>query len=225
LRCCWAEADWSLIEGEEDMRLKVVTTAALALSLAAILHPRAAVSADGDDLNRLIQAAYFSDACRREAAALGIAPTSDAGALLASFATLRRQLAAGPGDDPPNAQLDDCRAPVVLLINLLRGNGLDAELVFAVMAPTSASAVGASSDKIDRVLVYVAALDRYVDPTAPLGKQAVLDRIIRERAKRSHLQGPSLAGDARAACPGTCMHVYPPGGASIRAKTEVIRGR
>src|SRR5436853_2220366 len=90
------------------MCLKLMPTTAFAFALAfiAIVHPRIAVSATGDDLNRLVQAAYFSEACRREAGALGIGPSSDANALLASFATLRKRPAVGSGVE----QLDDCLA-------------------------------------------------------------------------------------------------------------------
>ncbi|MEA2945846.1 MAG: hypothetical protein QOI40_1176, partial [Alphaproteobacteria bacterium] len=36
------------------------------------------------------------------------------------------------------------------------------------------AADGVPADKIDRVLVYVPVVDRYVDPAAPAGKQAVV---------------------------------------------------
>jgi hypothetical protein len=86
------------------------------------------------------------------------------------------------------------------------------------MAPAVADR--AASEKIDRALVYVPSLDRYVDPLAPAGKQEVLDRIVRERAKRAHLRGPSLAADPRGVCPNTCMIVLPP---RIDEAVRVIR--
>jgi hypothetical protein len=204
------------------MSLKIFTLATLACWLAITAHPHAAVAAS---LNSLIQAAYFSEVCRQDAEAIGISYMPDANALFAAFEAFERRVS-GLGDDRPDARLDDCKWPAVFLINLLRLNGFDAELVFASLAPANAAAGSAALDKIDRVLVYVAALDRYVDPAAPLGKQAVLDQIIRERAKRVHLQGPSLAGNPRGACSSTCMLVYSPSGDSaVRVKTEVIRGR
>jgi len=213
------------------MRLKALKAAAFALGLGMTVHPQAAMSADGEAMKRLVQSAYFSDVCRQATDALGIAPASEASALLAAFAAIRGQRAIGSDVEWPDVQHDDCAAPVVLLINLLRHNGLDAELVFASMAPNGAAADGvpadgASSDKIDHVLVYVPAVDRYLDPAAPAGKQALLDQIIREGARRMHLLGPSLANRVGDACVDTCMHVYSPGASSsVRVKTEVVRER
>jgi len=175
-------------------------------------------------MKRLIQATYFSDTCRQEAAAIGIPRMADAGALVATFMAFEQRGSMARAAARPDARLDDCRAPVILLTNLLRLNGLDAELAFISMMPPDSPAAGGAPDKIDRVLVYVPALDRYVDLVAPPGKQIVLDRIIREKATRSHFVGPSLANDARGACHDTCLYVYPPQGAST-VKTEAIRGR
>jgi hypothetical protein len=197
--------------------------ATLACWLAVTAHPHAAVAASW---NSLIQAAYFSEACRQDAEAIGISHMPDANAVLAAFAAFERRRVIGIGDDQPDARLDDCKGPAILLINLLRLNGLDAELVFALLAPASAAADSAASDKTGRILVYVPALDRYVDPAAPIGKQAVLDQIIGERARRSHLQGPSPAGNPRGACLDTCLHVFSPrGDSAIRVKTEAIHVR
>jgi hypothetical protein len=167
---------------------------------------------------QLIGAAFFSDACRQEAEALGIERTSDANALVAAFAGWRpanSRAAQGQGGD--------CTLPAVTLINLLRLNGIDAELVSATMTTESVP-----TDPIERVLVYVPALDRYFDPALPLEEQGLVDLLVRERAERIHLLGPSLAGSGRDACPSTCMHVYtaaanatPP----VRVKTETIRSR
>ena len=112
---------------------------------------------------------------------------------------------------------------MVLLINLLRLNRVDAELAFVFMSRASA-ADDAPPGNIDRILVFVPGLNRYVDPAMPMGKQAVLDQIIVEKATRMHLLGPSLAGAAHGGCSNTCMHVYSPRSqSSVRVKTEVIR--
>ena len=95
---------------------------ALALFLAMTISVRAAAVVD----MQVIRAAFFSDACQQQAEALGIARTSDANALLAAFARLRPRPASSP---PADAQRDDCKVPAVALINLLRLNRIDAELV------------------------------------------------------------------------------------------------
>ena len=190
------------------MPLKIF--AILALFLAMTAPGLAATIVD----TQLIRAAFFSDVCRQQAEALGIKRTSDANALLTAFAGLRRQPANSPAAE---GKRDDCSVPAVLLINLLRGNGIDAELVSATTAP---------ADPVDRVLVYVPALDRYFDPALPLEEQSLVDLLVRERAERKHILGPSLAGSARDACPTTCMHVYTvPDNATPRVpvKTETIR--
>jgi hypothetical protein len=169
---------------------------------------------------QLIRAAFFSDACRQEAEALGIARTSDANALLAAFAGLQRRPASSP---TAGAQRDDCSVPAVAVINLLRLNGIDAELVSATMAKEAAPA-----DQVERVLVYVPTLARYFDPALPLEEQSLVDLLVRERAERKHVLGPALGADARDACPSTCMHVYTAAGnvtPPVRVKTETIRGR
>lgn len=189
--------------------------AVLALSLAMTLHARAATIVD----MQLVRAAFFSDACRQEAEALGIERTSDANALVAAFAGWRpANSRAAEGQ-----QRDDCTVPAVALIHLLRLNGIDAELVSATMANESVPA-----DPIDRVLVYLPALDRYFDPALPLEEQSLVDLLVRERPERKHILGPSLAGSGRDACPSTCMHVYTAAGNAtppVRVKTETIRGR
>jgi hypothetical protein len=197
------------------MALKIF--AILALCLATTV-PGLAATVD----MQLIRAAFFSDACRQQAEALGIARTSDANALLAAFARLPRPRANAPAAD---AQRDDCSVPVVLLISLLRNNGIDAELVSAAMIENGAPV---PADPIDRVLVYVPALDRYFDPALPLEEQSLVDLLVRERAERRHILGPSLPGSARDACPSTCMQIYTAAAnamPSVRVKTEAIRGR
>lgn len=188
----------------------------LALLLAVTTLGEAATVVDME----LIRAAFFSDACRQQAEALGIARSSDANALVASFVELRGRLANAPAAD---AQRNDCSVGAVALINLLRLNGIDAELVSATMAKEATA-----PEQSERVLVYVPALDRYVDPALPLAEQGLVDLLLRERAERKHVLGPTLAAGARDACPSTCMHVYaPPGNGPppVRVKTETIRGR
>jgi hypothetical protein len=208
------------------MHWKVFGAAAAALCVVTIVDMQAAMGAGRDPMARLIQSAYFSAACRNEAEALGIAPTSDANELLTAFATVARHVASGAGRaDMKNLDMEnsDCRVPVVLLINLLRLNRVDAELAFVSMSRAS-EADSASPGKIDRIVVFVPGLNRYVDPALPMGKQAVLDRIIVEQAMRVHLLGPSLAGDANGGCPNTCMHVHSPRSqSSVRVRTEAIR--
>jgi hypothetical protein len=196
--------------------MALIIFAALALSLAMTISVRAATVVD----MQVIRAAFFSDACRQQAEALGIARTSDANALLAAFARLRPRPASSP---PADAQRDDCKVPAVALINLLRLNGIDAELVSATMAKEAAQA-----DQVERVLVYVPVLDRYFDPELPLEEQGLVDLLVRERAERRHILGPALGANARDPCPSTCMHVYTAAGnvmPRVRVKTETIRGR
>jgi hypothetical protein len=195
--------------------MPLIIFAALALCLTMTAPGETATVVD----MQLIRAAFFSDACRQQAEALGIARTSDANALLAAFAGLQRRPASAPTAD---AQRDDCKVPAVALINLLRLNGIDAELVSATMAEA------APADQVERVLVYVPALERYFDPALPLEEQGLVDLLIRERAERKHILGPALSANARDPCPTTCMHVYTAAGNAtppVRVKTETIRGR
>ena len=199
------------------MKLKLPLVLVLALCLAMTAPGLTATVVD----MQLIGAAFFSDACRQQAEALGIARTPDANALVAAFAGLKRRPANSRAAE--RQQRDDCTVPAVELINLLRLNGIDAELVSATMANESVPA-----DPIDRVLVYLPALDRYFDPALPLEEQSLVDLLVRERAERKHILGPSLAGSGRDACPSTCMHVYTAAGNAtppVRVKTETIRGR
>jgi len=189
--------------------------AALAVWVGVTLHAQAATIVD----MQLIRAAFFSDACRQQAEAVGIARTPDANALVAAFARLKRR----PASSPAANGHDDCTVPAVELINLLRLNGIDTELVSATMAKEAAPA-----DQAERVLVYVPGLDRYFDPALPLEEQSLVDLLVRERAERKHILGPSLAGSGSDACPSTCMHVYTAAGNAtppVRVKTETIRGR
>ena len=209
------------------MHWKVFSAAAAALCVVAIADMPAATAAGRDATARLTQSAYFSDACRQEAQALGVASTSDANELLTAFAAVARQRrrrrrpgrhekcrpglqrlqgAGGAVDQSAAAQWRRCRA--CIHFDVARFGEID----------------GASLGKIDRIVVFVPGLDRYVDPAMPMDKQAVLDRIIVERATRAHLLGPPLAGAAHGGCPDTCMLVLPPRSQSaVRVKTETIR--
>jgi hypothetical protein len=118
------------------MGLKVF--AVLALCLAMTAQGLAATTVD----MQLIRAAFFSDACRQQAEALGITRTSDASALVAAFAGLKRQPANSRA--AVGQQRDDCTVPAVALINLLRLNGIDAELVSATMAKEAGQPIRSS---------------------------------------------------------------------------------
>jgi hypothetical protein len=200
------------------MRLTSLAETASLLCLTTTVLGQAA-SSPGSTMNRLIQAAYFSDACRSEAAALDIPATVDADALFAAFA---RQIAA-PRSGRPDAPDNDCKAPLVLLINLLRSNGIDAALAFISMRRTDAAGKIEPAGKIDRVIVYAPALDRYFDPSLGPAKQNVIDAIVRENAARMLIYGPSLAG-GRHARPDTRMEVISARRAdAVRVETERLR--
>ena len=205
------------------MRSRVLVAVTLALWAATVIGSQAATRTDGESMKRLVQASYFSDACRSEAEALGIAGTTDANAVVMAIVAIRERAGAAPKAD---AHRDDCREPVILLINLLRLNGVDAELVFASSELTNAAAVdGAPPLSVDRFLVYVPSFDRYFDPAVPFGGQAVLDRTNVDKATRTHVLGPALAGDARGGCRSTCMKVYSSRSeSSVRVRTEAVRG-
>jgi hypothetical protein len=177
----------------------------------------------------LVSASYFSETCRHEAGLLGIEHTADARFLVAAFA---QSMAAGAPDARAERRADlldarsgsvSCDLPAVALINLLRLNGVAAELVLA--SPTANSAF---TDRPDGVLVYVPAFDRYVDPAATdMRENATFDRNIRETAVRAHLIGPAPDADpALDRCGGICMSEYWPrhDPYRVRVKTEAIRG-
>ena len=198
------------------MRLKASIAVALGTWLLTIVPGQAS----SDAYKWIVEAAYFSQACRERAAMLGIAERADPDAL---FAALARQIASPHRADAPDAPDDACKVPAVLLINLLRNNGIDAALVFVSMPDANPAERRLPSSKIDRVLVYVQALNRYFDPSAPPGKQAVLDAILRESTQRTILYGPSLVTD-RGACADLCMEMVPRSRAdTVRVKTETIR--
>jgi hypothetical protein len=119
-----------------------------------------------------------------------------------------------------------CDLPAVALINLLRLNGVAAELVLVSMLQARSAGHSAFSDRVDGVLVYVPALDRYVDPAATeMRENATFDRVIKETAVRGHLIGPAPYADrALDACGDVCMSEYWPRHDAyvVRLKTEAI---
>jgi hypothetical protein len=201
------------------MRLRTINTAALALCAALTLPaPPSMATQDGR-----MRAAFFSDLCQQQAASLGVAHTSDANALLAAFETY---LVGAPLRSPVTPAGADCMASGILLINLLRLNGLDAELVLA--SKQSAGETGdAQRGEVLRVLVYIVALKKYVDPDLPRSEQVDLDRVVREAMHRVHFRRPLIADGARDACFDACMDVYMPrtGMSPVPVKTQMIRRR
>jgi hypothetical protein len=192
------------------MRLRTFNTAAFALCAVLMHDARPSMAAEDGGF----RAAFFSDLCRQQAAALGLARTSDPDVLLAAFETYFAGAPARSSATPIGA---DCLAPGILLINLLRLNGLDAELVLASTQPTS---------EVLQVLVYVVALKRYLDPSLPRSEQSDLDRLARETMRRVHFRRPLAGGNTRDPCFDDCMVVYAPGAglSSISVKTQTIRG-
>lgn len=194
----------------------------------------AAGNVESSLLKGLLSASYFSEACRHEAGLLGIEHTADARFLVEAFA---QSMAAGPPDARAEwraGSLDarsgsvGCDLPAVELINLLRLNGVAAELVLVSVPHTNPATYSASVDRLDGVLVYVPVLARYVDPAAAdMRDNATFDRSIRETAVRAHLIGPAPGADpALDRCGGICMSEYWPqhDPYRVRVKTEVIRG-
>ena len=204
------------------MRLRGLVTIAIVLWPVVNLNAQAEMSTSG----RLVEAAFFSVACKREAETQGVERTMDVDALLAAVAAFSKYQIVSPSRGPSDGLGDECRAPTILLINLLRLNGLDAELVLASTQPANRTNDG-SSGGIDRIFVYIAALDRYLDPEAASGKQAAFDQIVQESMARVHFQGPALIGDARDACDRVCMQVRTPstGTPPVVVKTEAFRAR
>lgn len=200
--------------------------AAAALLVASALATARAADVSGD-LKALLTAAYFSPACAAEAARLGIAG-ADPELLIAAFAqsfasgepdARAERRAAGAG----SSGSVDCRASAVALVNLLRANGIAAELVLVSYPAGTASA---PPDKVDGPLVYVPALGRYVDPAATEMRNGVsFDRMIKLAAVRVHLIGPMPGADpAHDVCSRVCMNVIGAGAAdAIAVVTDVVR--
>jgi hypothetical protein len=197
---------------------------------------RAASASGTGDVDRLISATFFSDACRQRAASLGILSTTDAQFLIEAFAQ-------SIDADPPDVRAEkragsaraliedaDCDVPAVALINLLRLNSVAAEPVLLPIRPTGPSDP-ARFDKFSSLAVYVQSLGRYVDPAARDGRSgAAFDRAVRARAERVHLIGPAPYGNpATDRCGSICMDVRgridvfnPFLTDAIRVKTETI---
>jgi hypothetical protein len=204
---------------------------AVALGPGLLANGHAASDADWSKFKGLVSAAYFSEPCRHEAELLGIARTTDARFLVAAFAEsaavgtpdARAERRAGSFD--ARSGNPSCGLPAVALMNLLRLNGISAELVLVQQASSASSA--AFSDKIDGVLVYVPVLGRYVDAAATdLQDNATLDRTIKGSTVRTHLTGPARNTDlASAVCRDVCMSVYSPRRDPdvVRVVTEAIR--
>ena len=207
------------------MYSNVIAATALMLWLAEGVTVAAAqptTSMAWDEVKRLARAAYFSETCRQEAAALDVR-TSDPDALIAAVAAFARGRSA-----MLDARTDDCKAPVVLLVNVMRINNLDAELVFTPTTQMNAARDIEAADKIDCAVVHVTEFARYVDPVLPLGRQAALDRGVREASNRIHLSGPSLNPSGPGACHDFCLRVVAPAGlkrSAERARTEMIPAR
>jgi hypothetical protein len=209
--------------------LAAVITSALALISGAASQPSPTDA--WADAAHLFAAAYHSDQCRREADALNLAPHADARILIAEFA---RHLAAAPADAraewrvgsvDPSAPSLDCARPAIILINLLRQSGLDAELVLVASPVFSAMDESSVAKGFNGMIVYVPALDRYVDPTAiPTKERDAFDRAIRARTTRVHFYGPPVSPAALERCADICMRVVTshPSADTVRVKTEVI---
>jgi hypothetical protein len=178
---------------------------------------------------------FFSEACRQRAAEIGLSDMTSIEVALSAVAAFGRRLKR-PG---VREALDDaCEVPGILLVNLLRLNRVDAELV--LMTPSRHLIDDAPAPMVRRIYVYVPKHDRYLDPETLIGRQGALDRIFREQMERIHLQGPSIAGVSRNTCADVCLMVTRPRGSvpplsawgptpplppSVRRiKTETIRG-
>jgi hypothetical protein len=210
----------------------VATVLAVGLGPGLLGDGHAASDAEWSNFKGLVSAAYFSETCRHEAELLDIGRTTDAGFLVAAFAQsvatgtpdARAERRAGSFDARSGSA--SCGVPSVALINLLRLNGVAAELVLVRMQQESSASFPAFSDKVDGVLVYLPTLGRYVDPAATdLRENATLDRVIKGTAVRAHLIGPAPHADpALAACGHVCVNVYSPrhDPFAVRVVTEAI---
>jgi hypothetical protein len=169
-----------------------------------------------------VSGAFFSEACRQRAAEIGLSGTTNVDVTLAAVAAFGRRLKR-PGI--PEVVLDDaCEVPAVLLVNLLRSNGVDADVVLVARRPRAPSD-GLSGKLVERIYVYVPKYDRYLDPEISIGKQRAVDAILREEMVRSHFQGPSIGDDSGNTCSDACLMVLGASPAAARrVKTERIRG-
>ncbi len=172
-----------------------------------------------DAIKRLMGAAFFTPACRDAANKMQIHFPRDPRAVVAAFA---RELSTLPPDVRAELSLNlietvalapDCNAAAILLVNVLRENDIAAEIALVGRPDWQAG-----------VLVYIPALDLYVDPAAPVGAARDLDRRVRA-TKRMHLAGPSLTPLQNDPCTlWGCVDVLPPTTFhGVRVKTETIR--
>ena len=145
------------------MPLKIFAVLALCLAMTA-----PGLTATVVDM-QLIRAAFFSDACRQQAEALGIARTPDANALVAAFAGLKRRPANSRAAE--RQQRDDCTVPAVELINLLRLNGIDAERLRVLLRDIFITAGGTHDDwdEFDRVMATERRVAILVEPERVYG--------------------------------------------------------
>jgi hypothetical protein len=208
------------------------TALSVALGPGLLDNAHAADDAAWHSLKGLVSAAYFSDACRHEAELFGIVGLADPRFLIAAFGRrmaagtpdARAEVRAGPVDVKSGSA--GCSLPAVGFINLLRLNGIAAELALVSTQRAGAPSEPAALDKLDKALVYVPVLDRYFDPAATdLSENAALDRITKGDAIRAHLVGPAPFTDpASATCSDVCMSVYAPhhDPYAVRVVTEAI---
>jgi hypothetical protein len=201
-----------------NMRLRALAATAIVPWLLMPLDARAGAP---DLYKSLVNGAFFSEACRQRAAGIGLSETTNVDVVLSAIAAFGRRLKPGV----PEVMLDDaCEVPAILLVNLLRSNGVDAEIVLVARRPRDPSD-GSSEKLVQRIYVYIPKYDRYLDPEISIGKQRAVDAILREEMVRSHFQGPSIGDDSGNTCADVCLMVL---GASPmaarRAKTERIRG-
>jgi hypothetical protein len=202
------------------MRLRALATATIVPWL---LMPVDARAGAPDFYKWLVNGAFFSEACRQRAAAIGLSETTNVDVVLSAVAAFGRRLKR-PG--VLEVVLDDaCEVPAILLVNLLRSNGVDAEVILVAGRPRDPSD-GSSEKLVEHIYVYVPKYDRYLDPEISIGKQRAVDAILREEMVRSHFQGPSIGNDSGNTCSNVCLMVLgasPPLTAERRVKTERIR--
>ena len=131
-----------------------------------------AADARAEEFVRLIRAGYFSPECKASAEALAIEPTRDAEALFTAFAHARRRPA---GQDTGLGA--ECADAAVLLVNLFRLNGIEADFAFAIGA----------SGMIERTVVRVPRLKRHFDPAGSAAEQGRLEGAFLAYPARAYL--------------------------------------
>lgn len=208
---------------------------AIAAQLAVPGLPQSSRAADDANatIRNLAQAAYFSDTCRRQAEQLGLPQSADATFLIAAFAervrsgtpdTRAEQRASAYAASTESAR---CGLPAISLINLLRLDGIDADLVLVSPESLARELPSPPAKGLDHksVLVFVPTLDHYIDPAQiDVRRQAETDRAIKGETERMHLVGPSLRPGDPAACHDLCMSMHSPrrDGEAVRVHVETI---